>query len=55
MVLQNLLLDEIPTQVSPGCFWVVEGKASSKKDPIYKMYAEVSKWSDSNRKMGVKQ
>ena len=50
----SVYLDKIPTQVSPVVSGVVEGKASSKKDPIYKMYAEVSKWSDSNRKMGVR-
>ena len=44
----------IPTQVSPVVAGVVDGKASAKKDPIYKMYAEVSKWSNSNRKMNVR-
>ena len=50
----NVYLGEIPTQVSPVVAGVVEGKKSAKTDPIYKMYAEVSKWSDSNRKINVR-
>jgi pyruvate,orthophosphate dikinase len=45
---------QIPTQVSPVVAAVVEGKAAAKKDPIYKMYEQISKWSDSNRKMNVR-
>ena len=50
----NVYLGEIPTQVSPVVAGVVEGKKSAKTDPIYKMYAEVSKWSDANRKINVR-
>ncbi len=45
---------QIPTQVSPVVAAVVEGSAAAKNDPIYQMYLEVSKWSDSNRKMNVR-
>ena len=44
----------IPTQVSPVVAAVVDGKAAAKKDPIYKMYEKVSKWSDANRKINVR-
>ncbi|MEC8313572.1 MAG: pyruvate, phosphate dikinase [Verrucomicrobiota bacterium] len=50
----NVYLGEIPTQVSPVVAGVIEGKKSAKTDPIYKMYAEVSKWSDANRKINVR-
>ena len=50
----NVYLGEIPTEVSPVVAAVVDGKKSAKTDPIYKMYAEVSKWSDSNRKINVR-
>ena len=50
----NVYLGEIPTQVSPVVAGIVEGKKSAKTDPIYKMYAEVSKWSDANRKINVR-
>lgn len=45
---------EIPTQVSPVVSAVVDGNADAKKDPIYKMYEQVSKWSDSARKINVR-
>ncbi len=45
---------QIPTQVSPVVAAVVDGKAAAKKDPIYKMYEQVSKWSDSNRTINVR-
>ncbi|MDZ8117870.1 pyruvate, phosphate dikinase [Pontiella agarivorans] len=45
---------QIPTQVSPVVSAVVDGKASAKKDPIFKMYEQISKWSDTNRKMNVR-
>ena len=50
----NVYLDKIPTQVSPVVAGVVNGNKSSKNDPIYKMYAEVSKWSNANRKINVR-
>ena len=45
---------QIPTQTSPVVAAVVEGKAAAKKDPIYKMYEQISKWSDTNRKINVR-
>ena len=45
---------QIPTQVSPVVSAVVDGKAAAKKDPIFKMYDLVSKWSDTNRKINVR-
>jgi len=45
---------QIPTQVSPVVAAVVGGKATAKKDPIYKMYEQISKWSDANRKINVR-
>jgi pyruvate,orthophosphate dikinase len=45
---------QLPTQVSPVVAAVVEGRAAAKRDPIFKMYAEVSKWSDANRKINVR-
>ncbi|MBT8041592.1 MAG: pyruvate, phosphate dikinase, partial [Pontiella sp.] len=45
---------QISTQVSPVVAAVVEGKAAAKRDPIYKMYEQISKWSDSNRKINVR-
>ncbi|HEY5653414.1 MAG TPA: pyruvate, phosphate dikinase [Pontiella sp.] len=44
----------IPSQVSPVVSAVVDGKASAKKDPIYKMYQLISKWSDNQRKINVR-
>jgi pyruvate,orthophosphate dikinase len=45
---------QIPTQVSPVVSAVVDGNAAAKKDPVYKMYEQISKWSDSNRKINVR-
>ena len=45
---------QIPTQVSPVVAAVVDGQADAKEDPIFKMYTEVSRWSDTNRKMNVR-
>jgi pyruvate,orthophosphate dikinase len=45
---------QIPTQVSPVVSAVVDGNATAKKDPVYKMYEQISKWSDSNRKIKVR-
>lgn len=45
---------QIPTQVSPVVSAVVDGKPSAKNDPIFKMYEQVSKWSDTHRKMNVR-
>ena len=45
---------QISTQVSPVVSAVVDGKATAKKDPIYKMYEQVSKWSDAHRTINVR-
>ena len=45
---------QIPTQVSPVVAAVVDNNAAAKKDPIYKMYQQVSKWSDTNRSIKVR-
>jgi pyruvate,orthophosphate dikinase len=45
---------QIPTQVSPVVAGVINGTASARKDPIYKMYELVSQWSDKNRKINVR-
>ncbi|WP_372794663.1 pyruvate, phosphate dikinase [Pontiella sp.] len=45
---------QLPTQVSPVVSAVVDGNAAAKKDPIYKMYEQISKWSDTHRKMNVR-
>jgi len=45
---------QIPTQVSPVVAAVVDNKASAKKDPVYKMYVQVSKWSDAHRSINVR-
>ena len=45
---------QLPSQVSPVVAGVVDGRAAAKRDPIYKMYQEVSRWSDTHRKMNVR-
>ena len=45
---------QISTQVSPVVAAVVDNKATAKKDPIYKMYEQVSKWSDAHRTINVR-
>ena len=45
---------QIPTQSSPVVSGVVDGNAAAKKHPIYKMYEQVSQWSDSFRKINVR-
>ncbi len=45
---------QIPTQSSPVVAAVVEKHAASKKHPIYKMYEQISQWSDANRKINVR-
>jgi pyruvate,orthophosphate dikinase len=45
---------QLPTQVSPVVAGVVGGKAKAKKDPIFKMYEQVSKWSNAARKIQVR-
>ncbi|HPG00026.1 MAG TPA: pyruvate, phosphate dikinase [Kiritimatiellia bacterium] len=45
---------QIPTQASPVVLGVVKGDKAAQKHPIYKMYQQVSKWSDEFRKMKVR-
>ena len=45
---------KLPTQVSPVVSGVVQGKAAARKDPIFKMYEQVSKWSDTYRNINVR-
>ncbi len=44
---------KIPTSVSPVIL-AINGDKEARKDPIYKMYATISKWSDKYRKMNVR-
>jgi len=44
---------KIPTSSSPVIL-AINGDKEARKDPIYKMYAKISKWSDKYRKMGVR-
>jgi len=44
----------VPTQVSPVVAAVVEGRAAAKKDPVFKMYEQISKWSDTHRKINIR-
>jgi pyruvate, orthophosphate dikinase len=44
---------KIPTSASPVVLGV-HGDKDARKDPIYKMYATISKWSDKYRKMKVR-
>ncbi len=50
----NVYEGQIPTQVSPVVAAVVDNKAAAKKDPVYKMYEQVSKWSDAHRSINVR-
>ena len=45
---------QIPTQSSPVVSGVVDNNAAAKKHPIYKMYEQVSQWSDDFRKVNVR-
>lgn len=45
---------QIPTQSSPVVSGVVDNNAAAKKHPIYKMYDQVSKWSDESRQINVR-
>jgi pyruvate,orthophosphate dikinase len=45
---------QIPTQSSPVVSGVIDGKAAAKRHPIYKMYEQISQWSDSARKINVR-
>ena len=45
---------QIPTQSSPVVSGVVDNNAVAKKHPIFKMYEQVSIWSDAFRKVNVR-
>ena len=45
---------QIPTQSSPVVSGVVDNNAAARKHPIYKMYEQVSMWSDAFRKVNVR-
>jgi pyruvate,orthophosphate dikinase len=47
-------MGQIPTQASPVVLGVVGGSKEARKHPIYKMYKQVSDWSDEYRKMKVR-
>ncbi len=47
-------LGQIPTDASPVVSAVVDGNAGAKKHAIYKMYQQISAWSDQFRKMNVR-
>ncbi len=50
----NVYAGEIPTEESPVVNAIIKGNATSRKHPIYKMYKQVSDWSDQFRKMKVR-
>jgi pyruvate, orthophosphate dikinase len=45
---------QIPTQASPVVLGVIGGDKEARKHPIYRMYKQVSDWSDEFRKMKVR-
>ena len=45
---------QIPTQASPVIIGVLGGSKDARRHPIYKMYKQVSDWSDEFRKMKVR-
>jgi pyruvate,orthophosphate dikinase len=45
---------QIPTQSSPVVSGVVDNNQTAKKHPIYKMYEQVSQWSDAFRAVNVR-
>ena len=45
---------QIPTQASPVVLGVVGGDKEARKHPIYKMYKQISDWSDEFRKLKVR-
>jgi pyruvate, orthophosphate dikinase len=45
---------QIPTESSPVVSAIVGGKKQAQKHPIYKMYKQISDWSDQYRKINVR-
>jgi len=50
----NVYKGEIPSASSPIIAALVDGKKSAFKDPVYKMYKQISDWSDQYRKINVR-
>lgn len=50
----KVYLGQIPTQESPIVAAVVHNDPSARRHPIYRMYKQISDWSDEYRKMGVR-
>ena len=50
----NVYVGQIPTQASPVVLGVVQGDKEARKHPIYRMYKQISDWSDEFRKMKVR-
>ena len=50
----KVYIGQIPTQASPVVLGVVQGDKEARKHPIYKMYKQISDWSDEFRKMKVR-
>jgi len=50
----NVYQGEIPSASSPIIAALVEGKKSAFKDPVYKLYKQISDWSDEFRKINVR-
>ena len=50
----RVYIGEIPTMVSPVEAAVVEGNKAALRDPVYKMYRQISEWSDKFRKINVR-
>jgi pyruvate,orthophosphate dikinase len=50
----TVYIGQIPSQVSPVVLAIVGGSPEARKHPIYKMYKQISDWSDEFRKMKVR-
>ena len=50
----NVFVGEVPTEESPVVSAIVGGRATAQKNPIYRMYKQISDWSDQYRKMNVR-
>ena len=50
----TVYIGQIPTMDSPVVNAIVGGNNKAKQDPIYKMYKQVSDWSDASRKIKVR-
>ncbi|MBU0678492.1 MAG: pyruvate, phosphate dikinase [Verrucomicrobia bacterium] len=50
----KIYIGEIPTEASPVVSAVVKNSKTAKRHPIYKMYKQISDWSDQYRKINVR-